>query len=396
MNALRELLTEIGHTTVNIVLAPDSYKDSLSSPDVCRIIAEAFRNVFSEASIASLPMADGGEGTLEATVRATGGSIRPTTATDPLGKPITARYGVLGDGLTGVIEMACASGLERLDSNQRNPVHTTSYGTGELIATALNEGLDDIIVAIGGSATVDGGTGMAQALGYRFLDDNEQILEQICTGETLGKISGIDASAIHPRLTKARIRVACDVENPLLGTNGAAQVFAPQKGANESQVDLLDKGLQNICSVWEKHGLDSSPDSTGAGAAGGLGAGLRAFCNASLVPGVKLVSEIVHLDEHIHKADIVTTGEGRTDWQTFSGKVCHGIAREAHNHNTPVILLSGTIRSERELLEKLAATYTATFSVNHELLTLNEALRATEEELYYTALNVARTLQLNL
>ncbi len=341
-------------TQMKIVLAPNTFKESLPAQEVCRAMREGVIRAGFEGEIVLVPLADGGDGTIDALVAATHGDIRSVRVPDPLGRPVKARYGVLGSGDTAVIEMAEASGLWRIKQQDRNPLQTSTKGTGELIRAALNEGIRDFIIGIGGSATVDGGSGMAEALGYRFLDNASNPVKP--NGGNLRKISKIDVAGVRRELRETRFRVACDVSNPLLGPEGAAEVFGPQKGATAEMTNLLEKGLENLSHLWE-HDLGYRVASLpGAGAAGGLGAGLVAFCGAELAPGFDLVAESARLDDALEGADLVLTGEGKVDASTVFGKVPSGVARRAGAKSIPVVCLAGEVAGDRSGLHRTGVT----------------------------------------
>jgi glycerate kinase len=324
---------------MRIIIAPDSYKGSVSAAEVADAIEKGFLKVFPEAEIIKIPIADGGEGTVQALVRATKGTLLPETVKGPLGEPLRAHWGILGDGKTAIIEMAAASGLPLVPVERRNPLVTCSYGTGQLIKAALDRGLRRIIVGIGGSATNDGGAGMARALGARFLDAGGKELPP--GGAALRHLSAIDLRDLDPRLEESEVIVACDVDNPLYGPRGASAVFGPQKAASPEMVEELDAALRVFADVARKvTGRDVS-DQSGAGAAGGLGAGLMWFAGAILRPGVEIVLEVTGFESHVSACDLVVTGEGKTDFQTAFGKAPVGVAKVAQRHNKPVICLSG-------------------------------------------------------
>jgi len=326
---------------MRFVIAPDSFKGSASAKDVAQAIAEGLKVSLPDAEFDLVPMADGGEGTVEALVAATGGEIVRERVTGPLGEPVDAFFGILGDGETAVIEMAAAAGLHLVPPERRNPLVTTTYGVGELIKAALDRGCRRIIVGIGGSATNDGGAGMAQALGAKLLDERGN--EIGFGGGELGKLAKVDISGLDSRLREAEILVACDVTNPLTGPNGASAVYGPQKGATPEMVKLLDENLRRYAEIVRRD-LDVDVEHVpGAGAAGGLGAGLMAFCQAKLMKGVELVIRAVRLDERVQKADLVVTGEGKLDFQTGFGKVPFGVAQVAKRHGKPVIAIAGQL-----------------------------------------------------
>lgn len=366
---------------MKIVVAPDSYKGNMRSSRVCEIIRDAILLECPDAMVIPIPIADGGEGTVDAVVSATGGSIHSLNVCGPLGDPVEAHYGLLPDG-SAIMEMASASGIELVSRARLNPMVSTTYGTGEVIRHLLESGHRSIVMGIGGSATVDGGTGMAQALGFRMLDEEgTEIAER--GGQILSRIHSIDTSAVCLELAGASIRVACDVTNPLTGSNGAAHVFGPQKGATSEMVEVLDAGLENLASVA---GLDGAP---GDGAAGGLGYGLRAFCNAEIVPGAKLIAGTVGLPLALEGADLLITGEGRTDGQTASGKLCSVLADMAREHGVKTLLLSGALHGE---LDPLLDTFDYAFSISAGHTSLEECIAHAPEDLAFTVRNVVRLL----
>ncbi len=335
---------------LHILLAPDSFKGCLRSTAVCAAMAAGIRAGAPAATVTSLPMADGGEGTVEAVVAATGGTFRTARVHDPLGRPVMATWGLTGDGRTAVIEMAAASGLELLSDGERNPLVASTYGTGELILAALDQGIREILLGIGGSATVDGGCGLAQALGYRLLDPDGQVLPPGIGGGALRQIVRIDDAQVDPRLRDIAIRVACDVTNPLLGPDGAARTYGPQKGATPAMVADLEDGLAHLADRWRDQDMLLHPDAAGAGAAGGLGAGIRAFCHAEVASGAELIAHLVGLPEALRQADWIITGEGCTDAQTAHGKLCAVVAAFARAANVPAILLSGAVAGDPQPL----------------------------------------------
>ena len=324
-----------------ILIAPDSFKGSLTALQAATCIERGLRNVLPGTDIEKVPMADGGGGTQQAIVDATGGRRVSCRSRDPLGRPIRTSFGISGDGRTAIIEMAAASGLVLLKSKERNPMLTSTGGTGDLIRRALDRGVRKILIGIGGSATNDGGTGMARALGVRFLD--AQGRELAAGGGALRELDRIDMSGLDPRLKRVTIEVACDVKNPLFGPHGAARVYGPQKGATPAMVRDLDAGLKQLARVVRRDlGIDVSRV-PGAGAAGGLGAGLLAFLGATLRRGVDMVIEAVHLESRLRNCDLVITGEGRMDGQTAYGKTVSGVARLAGKRGIPVIAICGCI-----------------------------------------------------
>ena len=320
------------------MVASDSFKGCLRSDQVADAVESGVLKVFPDCEVVKLPVGDGGEGTMEALVSAMGGHVIALSVQDPLGRPVEAEYALLNDG-SAVIEISKSSGLTLLSQGERNPLKTSTYGVGQLIADALRKGCRRFLVCIGGSATNDAGTGMLEALGYRFVDSVGT--EMNGCGENLIKIKDVDSSAAMPELKESEFIVACDVDSPLYGPNGAAYVFAPQKGADAAMVEELDRGLRHFADIMQKcAGLDVA-DMSGAGAAGGLGAAFIAFLNAKLKRGADMVLDAVSLDEHIRNADLVITGEGKIDSQTMSGKLPAAVAERAAAQNVPVVAICG-------------------------------------------------------
>ncbi|NQU76558.1 MAG: glycerate kinase [Planctomycetes bacterium] len=341
---------------MRIILAPDSFKGSLTAAEACRAMAEGVLRAIPTAETIAVPMADGGEGTTEALVSATGGQMRRVWVCGPLpdGPKILAEIGLLGDGVTAVVEMARASGLTLVPSGRRNPLYTTTYGTGEMIAAAVATGIERLIVGIGGSATTDGGAGAAQALGVRFFRANGSEICRAMTGSLLAEVADIDLAGLELGLTGCRVEVACDVDNPLLGPRGAATVYGPQKGASTANVRRLEANLSHFFDIIEAAVGRSVRDVAGAGAAGGLGAGLLAFLKAELKPGVDIVLDACDFSAKVASADLVFTGEGRIDSQTVMGKTISGVARVAAAGGVPVIALAGRIDDEGGTVKMLA------------------------------------------
>ncbi|MFA0495958.1 glycerate kinase [Vibrio sp. 10N.222.54.B11] len=370
---------------MKIVIAPDSYKESLSAMGVAQAIEDGFKQLIPNAEYVKLPMADGGEGTVQSLVDATNGSIIQHPVIGPLGEIAEGFYGMFGDGKTAIIEMAAASGLDLVSPEQRNPLKTTTYGTGELIKAVLDKGVEHIIIGIGGSATNDGGLGMAQALGIRMLDAEGH--ELVFGGGELSKLTTIDLTNLDPRLQNVRLEVACDVDNPLCGPKGASQVFGPQKGATPEMVELLDANLAHYASIMKNQlGVDVI-DLPGAGAAGGLGAALVGLLNAELRPGINIVMDAVNLDEIVSDADLVITGEGRIDSQTIHGKTPIGVARTAKKHKLPVIGIAGCLASDCGVVHEHGID--AVFAVVNRSVDLPTALAEAAENIELTARNVA-------
>lgn len=326
---------------MRVMLAPDSFKGSLSAVQVADIMEQAVRDIFPEAAFVKIPLADGGEGTVDALVAATGGRKVPAVVKDPLGREVKSFFGILGDGNTAVVEMAAASGITLLREEEKNPLVATTYGTGQLIRAALDEGCTKIIIGIGGSATNDGGAGMAQALGVKLLDARGEELEP--GGAALLNLKTIDVSGLDKRLEKVEIEVACDVDNPLCGPDGASAVYGPQKGAGPEAVELLDRALRNFAIVLQRDLAVSVADVPGAGAAGGLGAGLLAFLQGQLKPGIDIVLRATGFADRVKNCDLVFTGEGRIDRQTAHGKAPVGVAREAKKYGLPVVAFAGVL-----------------------------------------------------
>lgn len=375
---------------MKIVIAPDSYKESLTAMEVATAIEAGFRNLFPDSEYIKLPMADGGEGTVQSLIDATGGQIIEHPVTGPLGTQVTGFYGVMGDGKTAVIEMAAASGLHLVAPEQRNPLQTTSYGTGELIIAALNKGVEHIIVGIGGSATNDGGIGMAQALGIRMLDSQGNDIGY--GGGELARLATIDMTAVDPRLAQIELEVACDVDNPLCGPKGASQVFGPQKGATPDMVEQLDRNLAHYAELINTQLGCDVKNRPGAGAAGGLGAALMGLLNANLRPGIEIVMDAVNLADIVADADLVITGEGRIDSQTIHGKTPIGIARTAKRFNKPVIGIAGCLSADCDVVYSHGID--AVFSVVPRAMPLQDALDETAFNVQMTARNVAAMLKM--
>jgi glycerate kinase len=324
---------------VKIVVAPDSYKGSLTALAVAEAIERGARAVWPDAEVVKVPIADGGEGTVDALVVATGGRVEQRTVRGPLGEPVSARWGLLGGGEAAVIEMAAASGLPLVPRDRRDPRVTTTYGTGELVRAALDAGVRRLVVGIGGSATNDGGAGFARALGVRFLDAAGAELPE--GGAALARLARVDLAGLDPRLAGVDLEVACDVDNPLTGPRGASAVYGPQKGATPEVVRELDAALGRYAEVARAATGRDVAGRPGAGAAGGLGAGLLFFTPARLRPGVEIVLETTGFDAIARGADLVITGEGRTDFQTAMGKAPVGVAAAAKRHGVPVVCLAG-------------------------------------------------------
>ncbi len=375
---------------MKIVIAPDSFKESMSAMEAACAIEKGFQKVMPDAEYVKVPMADGGEGTVRSMVDATGGEIRKETVTGPLGTEVEAFYGITGDRKMAVIEMAAASGIHLVPKEKRNPLVTTTKGTGELIRAALDQGVKRIVIGIGGSATNDGGAGMAQALGAKLLDKDGNPLG--VGGGELSKLDSIDLSQLDPRLKEVHIEVACDVDHPLTGERGASAVFGPQKGATPEMVAILDANLARYAQVVkETLGIDVDPI-PGAGAAGGLGAGLVAFLGASLKRGVDVVAEAVQLDKHIGQASLVITGEGKIDGQTIHGKTPVGVAKRAKKYGIPVIGIAGMLGENCDAVYRHGID--ALFSIVPGTVSLETALLNGEKYTEQLAGNLARLIRL--
>ncbi|GGB42448.1 glycerate kinase [Fictibacillus barbaricus] len=379
---------------MKIVIAPDSFKESMTAAQVCAAVETGFRKVLDDAEYLHVPVGDGGEGTVQSVVDATSGVIVEVSVTGPLGNKVGAFYGITGDGKTAVIEMAAASGLHLVPREMRNPLVTTTYGTGELILDALDKGVERIVLGLGGSATNDGGAGMASALGVKFLDINGEELRP--GGEALGELLTIDVSQMDPRLKSVKVDVACDVTNPLTGPLGASAVFGTQKGATPEMVGILDDCLKRYAEAIERN-LEIEVDTVpGAGAAGGLGAGVVAFLDGKLQSGIDLVLDVIGFEEAIRDADFVITGEGRIDSQTIHGKAPVGVAKRAKSAaaDVPVVAIAGSIGPDYEAVFEHGID--AVFSVVNGVVTLEEALANGAVNIEKTAENIARLLTIKV
>ena len=370
---------------MKIIIAPDSYKESLTAMEVATAIEAGFRQVMPTAEYIKLPMADGGEGTVQSLVDASNGTIIEHQVTGPLGEQVPAFFGIMGDDKTAVIEMAAASGLHLVSPNLRNPMLTTSYGTGELILAALDHGVDHIIVGIGGSATNDGGIGMAQALGVQLLDNKGQALG--FGGQALAQLASIDITTVDPRLAHIKLEVACDVNNPLCGKKGASHIFGPQKGATPAMVAELDQHLDHYAAIIKRDLAIDVKDMAGAGAAGGMGAALLGLFNAQLRSGIEIVIDAVNLGDIIKDADLVITGEGRIDSQTIHGKTPIGVARTAKKYHKPVIGIAGCLSQDCGVVYDHGID--AVFSVVPAAMSLEHAFNNAAVNVELTARNIA-------
>lgn len=373
---------------MKFVIAPDSFKESLTALEVATAIETGFKRVFPDADYVKLPMADGGEGTVQSLVDATQGKLIECEVTAPLGDKVKSFFGLSGDGKTAIIEMAAASGLHLVPPEKRNPLLTTSYGTGELIKLALDLGVESFILGIGGSATNDGGVGMLQALGMQCLDSQDKPIG--FGGAELANIVKIDVQQLDPRLQQVHIEVACDVNNPLCGECGASTIFGPQKGATPEMVKQLDAALSHFAEIAERDCGKQIRDQAGAGAAGGMGGGLLLLPSVQLKAGIQIVLDRLRLIDYVKDADVVITGEGRIDAQSIMGKTPIGVARTAKQFNKPVIAIAGCLREDYDVVFDHGID--AVFPIIHQLGDLSDILKQGEQNLISTAQNVARVL----
>ena len=376
---------------MKIILAPDSFKGSMTALEVCQALQEGAARAAPDATFVLVPMADGGEGTTEALVAATGGTLSSVEATGPLPSDrakVTGQIGLTGDGRTAVLEMACVSGLPLVPKAKRNPLHTTTCGTGELLRAALDSGARHIIIGIGGSATTDLGSGMAQALGVKFFRSGDREITEPMTGGLLAEVARVDVSKLHPAVKECRIEVACDVDNPLLGPRGCAAVYGPQKGASPEIVEKLEANLAQAIDHVERATGRPVRSTPGSGAAGGLGAGLMAFLGAELRPGIRIVIDASDLARKMAGADLVLTGEGQIDRQTAYGKTISGVARTAQAAGVPVVAVVGSIADGVENLYDIGVT--SMFSLCPGPISLDEAMEGGKPMVAATAERVVR------
>ena len=373
----------------NFILVPDSFKGTLSAIEVCNIMKSSIKNLYKDANIISVPVADGGEGTVDAFLYALGGEKKSVWVSDAFNEQkILAHYAMLKDDIA-VIEMAACAGLP-LVKNRLEPDKTTTFGVGELIIDAINSGAKKIILGLGGSATNDGGCGMAAALGVKFKDEQNQ--EFIPTGGTLSQIYKIDMNNIYSKIKDVEFISMCDVDNPLCGKLGASAVFAPQKGADEDMVKLLDEGLAHLAKIIKRDLHIEVKDIKGAGAAGGLGAGSIAFLQSKLTKGIDVVLDTINFDELVSKADIVFTGEGKFDSQSLHGKVIMGVANRSQKYKTPVIVVTGAIGEN--IQEAYNKGITAIFSINKEPMEFSKSALKSKENMILTMENILRLLKI--
>lgn len=373
----------------NFILVPDSFKGTLSAIEVCNIMKSSIKNLYKDANIISVPVADGGEGTVDAFLYALGGEKKSVWVSDAFNEQkILAHYAMLKDDIA-VIEMAACAGLP-LVKNRLEPDKTTTFGVGELIIDAINSGAKKIILGLGGSATNDGGCGMAAALGVKFKDEQDQ--EFIPTGGTLSQIYKIDMNNIYSKIKDVEFISMCDVDNPLCGRLGASAVFAPQKGADEDMVKSLDEGLAHLAKVIKRDLHIEVKDIKGAGAAGGLGAGSIAFLQSKLTKGIDVILDTIKFDELVSKADIVFTGEGKFDSQSLHGKVVMGVANRSQKYKTPVIVVTGAIGEN--IQEAYNKGITAIFSINKEPMEFSKSALKSKENMILTMENILRLLKI--
>lgn len=376
---------------MTIVLAPDSFKESMTAKEVCDSMERGIHRVNKSIKCIKVPMADGGEGTMQSVIDATGGKIYNKVVSDPLGRKIIAQYGLFNNGDVAIFEMSSASGLHHLDQEERNPLYSSTFGTGELISACLDHPIKKLLIGIGGSATNDAGAGMLQALGAILLDKNGNNIKQ--GGGYLDKLDKIDISCLDKRLKNIEIEVACDVSNPLTGATGASEVFGPQKGATIEMVKILDKNLVHFSDIVKKllhRDISSLP---GGGAAGGLGAALSIFFNATLNKGVDMVIKYVGLENKLDNVDLIWTGEGALDSQTIYGKTPFGVATLAKKYDIPVIAMAGKLGEGSEILYNHG--FNALFSILNDIQTLPEALANGKTNIERTSENIMRLLLIN-
>lgn len=375
---------------LTIVLAPDSFKESMSAKEVCEAMEAGIKKINKDITCIQVPMADGGEGTMQSLVDATDGKVYSLNVVGPLGDEIKAEYGILGDKEIGILEMASASGIQLVPKEKRNPLITTSYGTGQLIKACLDKGVKKLLIGIGGSATNDGGAGVIQALGGKLLDEDGNELE--FGGGELNNLHRIDLTNFDKRLKDIKIEVACDVNNPLCGEKGASNVFGPQKGANPEMIELLDEGLKHYANIIKEQFGKDVLNVPGAGAAGGLGAGLMVFLNGQLKKGIEMVIEYSKLEEKVKNADMVWTGEGSIDFQTQYGKTPLGVATVAKKYNKPVIALAGRVGDNIDILYEKGID--SIFGIVRELTNLDEALLNGKKNIQKTSEDIMRLINL--
>lgn len=375
---------------MKILVAPNAFKEALSAREAGEAIKGGLLRALPNSDITVLPIADGGDGTIEVLVEATNGRFIKKEVTGPLGERITAEFGILGDGKTAIIEMARSSGLALVPKDKRNPAITTTYGVGELIREALDRGVKRVLVGIGGSATNDGGAGMAQALGARLLDKEGKELP--FGGLALKELVKIDMTNFHPLAKECEVIVMADVKNPLCGPEGASYVYGPQKGGTKELIEKLDKALFNFAQIVKRDLGKDILNLPGAGAAGGLGGGLVAFLDAQLKPGIEVVLETLNIEEKLKGVDLVISGEGKIDGQTIFGKGPAGIAKKAKERSIPVILLGGAVDEDAEILIR-EGLVDALFSITRGPITLEESIKHTREQLGWISYQIGSLIK---
>ena len=377
---------------MKIILAFDSFKNCLSAVDVCAILRKSMLEAAPELEIISMPLGDGGEGTAQAVTSASNGIMQSCKVHDPLFREVQASFGLLPNN-SAVLEMASASGIELIKRSERDPMRTTTYGTGELLEYLIcRKNIRNFTIGIGGSATVDGGIGMLQALGVKFFDENDRLLPCPATGNDIARLKRIDKSSLLPEIADCHICIASDVTNPLCGNDGAARVFAPQKGADAQTVEVLENNLKNFAEISITANYADNCTTPGDGAAGGLGFALRNYLKAESVSGAELVLKVLDFDKAAADADLVITGEGCSDHQTAHGKLPSIVAAHAHKFNVPVILLSGALGEKSAIL---ADTFEAVLALAHAPCSLEEALAAAEENLQRMGKNIVNLLKIS-
>lgn len=374
---------------MKVVIAPDSFKSSLNSQAATECIVKGIKRVDAAIQTAAIPIADGGEGTVKNLVAALSGRIFEARVRGPLGEDVPGFYGILNDGETAVLEIAAASGIELYKNSIPDPFRASTYGTGQLIREILSKGCRRLIIGLGGSATNDGGAGIAQALGARFFDAFEHELP--LGGKALLDLKRIDISGMPPALHGIEVIAACDVTNPLCGPNGASAIYGRQKGATPGMIAVLDRALENYASVIKKDLDLDVAEIPGAGAAGGTGAGLVAFCQASLKPGIDIICDLVDFERQIRDADLIITGEGKIDGQTCQGKAVYGLAKRAKKYNVPIIVLTGSVDTA-SIENFYAMGITAIFNINPTLTHLSEAISRTSENIEFTVSQLTRLI----
>lgn len=376
--------------TKKVVIAPDSFKESLTALEVAEAIEEGFKQIFPDWEYEKVPMADGGEGTLQSLIDGTDGTIKTTQVLDPLGREIKAQFGILGDRAQAVIEMATASGLELIEPAERDVMHATSWGLGDLIRAALDEGVEEMIIGIGGSATNDGGAGMIQSLGGKLLDEDGQQIPR--GGVGLSELATIDLTEMDHRLKEVNLIVASDVNNPFVGENGASYIYGAQKGASETQIEELDQNLHHFSEIIKRDLDKDIAEIPGAGAAGGVGGSLMAFLGADLRKGGEVIVEELKLDQHFQEADLVITGEGGINHQTIYGKTPIVVARAAKKYELPVLAIAGSLSKNYETVYNEGID--AVFSILQEVTDLETALEQGYANVVKTVRNIAATLNI--